>query len=164
MLKLFHSLQITLIDTDRFSCWWVRSQRLALLEGQRYLGASRDKFYPAGQPHVRRTIFFCDTLAKRGPSKSKAVADGAVSYYLDHFVEARMSKVTYGTEVSVLYNPEIHEHLARSSSTFTYPDGTRCLPGAFSEILQKVASKIAEFILLNERPSHHVEYSGLPGR
>ncbi|KIJ92018.1 hypothetical protein K443DRAFT_13940 [Laccaria amethystina LaAM-08-1] len=68
---------------------------------------------------------------------SKAVADGAIFHFLDHFVGAHMSKFTYGAKVNILYDPGIYEHLARSSTIFTHLDGTRRLPGAFSEILQK---------------------------
>ena len=101
-------------------------------------------------------------MLKKGHSNSKAVADGAVSYFLDHFVEARMSKFTYGTKVSIRYDPGIHEHLARSSTIFTHLDGTKRLPGAFSEILQKVT--LDKFTVINESSSRHIEYSGLPGR
>ena len=93
--------------------------------------------------------FSVTLMLKKGHSNSKAVADGAISYFLDHFVEARMSKFTYGTKVNVLYDPGISEHLARSSTIFTDLDGARRLPGAFSEILQKVSLEIDKISLTN---------------
>lgn len=108
--------------------------------------------------------FSVTLMLKKGHSNSKAVADGAISYFLDHFVEARMSKFTYGTKVNVLYDPEVSEHLTRSSTIFTDLDGARRLPGAFSEILQKVSLEIDKIPVINESSSRHIEYSGLPGR
>ena len=119
---------------------------------------------PAGQPRVRRQSFSVTLMLKKRRSDSKAVADGAVSYFLDHFVEARMSKFTYGTKVNVLYDPEVSEHLTRSSTIFTDLDGARRLPGAFSEILQKVSLEIDKIPVINESSSRHIEYSGLAGR
>jgi len=48
---------------------------------------------------------------------NKAVADGAISYHLDHFVQTRVSKLTYGSKGSVDYNPSNPEHLKRSPFT-----------------------------------------------
>ncbi|KAF8966241.1 hypothetical protein BDZ97DRAFT_697700 [Flammula alnicola] len=41
---------------------------------------------------------------------SKAVADGAVSFYLDHFVRNRVSKFTYGVLARVRYDPRNKDH------------------------------------------------------
>ena len=70
---------------------------------------------------------------------NKAVADGAVSFYLDHFVAARMSKIAYGVECSIPFDPTDKEHFnLRSPSMFISLAGVKQLPGAFSVILGKV--------------------------
>ncbi|EEB96453.1 hypothetical protein MPER_04412, partial [Moniliophthora perniciosa FA553] len=68
---------------------------------------------------------------------NKAVADGAVSFYLDHCVSARVSRFTYGVECSVVYNHSNPEHRRRSNTTYTNAAGVRMVPGAFSTILPK---------------------------
>ncbi|KAF9465200.1 hypothetical protein BDZ94DRAFT_415553 [Collybia nuda] len=68
---------------------------------------------------------------------NKAVADGAVSFYLDHFVAVRVSRFTYGTTCSTTYNPSNLEHVLRSPTIFTSVSGGKRLPGHFSIILPK---------------------------
>ncbi|KAI1793701.1 hypothetical protein LXA43DRAFT_201572 [Ganoderma leucocontextum] len=68
---------------------------------------------------------------------NKAVAHGAVSFYLDRFVSSRVMKVTYGTEFSVEYDPDDPEHFARRYQQAVRPSGRVYLPSAFSIILQK---------------------------
>ena len=53
---------------------------------------------------------------------NKAVADGAVSYYIDHFVQTRVSKLTYGTMNGINYDARNPEH--RKRPTFTAISGT----------------------------------------
>ncbi|KAM6497397.1 hypothetical protein JOM56_007870 [Amanita muscaria] len=68
---------------------------------------------------------------------NKAVADGAVSYYLDHYVTARMSKYSYGIRASVLFNPVDPEHARRENTKFMEADGKYYIPGTFSTILKR---------------------------
>jgi hypothetical protein len=70
---------------------------------------------------------------------NKAVADGAVSYFIDHLVSSRVSRFTYGTECSVPFNPFDMEHRARQKDVFRSASGILALPRAFSSILTKVA-------------------------
>jgi hypothetical protein len=70
---------------------------------------------------------------------NKAVADGAVSYFIDHLVSSRVSRFTYGTECSVPFNPFDMEHRARQKEVFRSASGILALPRAFSSILTKVA-------------------------
>ncbi len=80
----------------------------------------------------------------------KAVSDGAISFYLDHFVRTRVSKLTYGTICRTLYNPSLPEHRERSAKVFITPSGERRIGlGAFEVILPKV-STINHCIVLNE--------------
>ena len=47
----------------------------------------------------------------------KAVADGAISYYIDHFVQTRVSKLTYGSRVRIRYDRSNPEHRKRPTTT-----------------------------------------------
>lgn len=70
--------------------------------------------------------------------RSKAVADGAISFYLDHFVRTRVAKVTYGAFANALYNPHNPEHRERESDTFLSMAGEKRIQGSFTIILPKV--------------------------
>ncbi|KAF9526169.1 hypothetical protein CPB83DRAFT_908573 [Crepidotus variabilis] len=67
----------------------------------------------------------------------KAVSDGAVSFYLDHFVRTRVAKVTYGIKKNTVFDPSDPEHQTRSTQMYVDKEGTRRLKGAFAAILIK---------------------------
>ncbi|KAF9526170.1 hypothetical protein CPB83DRAFT_837537 [Crepidotus variabilis] len=67
----------------------------------------------------------------------KAVSDGAVSFYLDHYVRTRVAKVTYGVRKNTTFNPADPEHLERAHAAFTDQRGITRLKGAFATILSK---------------------------
>ncbi|KAF8161586.1 hypothetical protein B0H34DRAFT_673485 [Crassisporium funariophilum] len=69
---------------------------------------------------------------------NKAVADGAVSFFIDHFVAARVSKLAYGTEIYTAYQPRNPDHFARVHKKFISPMGIDCIAEQFSTILPKV--------------------------
>ena len=71
--------------------------------------------------------------------RNKAVADGAISYHIDHLVSSRVAKLTYGTDCSVPYNPSDGEHRARQKNIYRGPSGQLALPNAFASILTKVS-------------------------
>lgn len=71
-------------------------------------------------------------------ASNKVVADGAVSFYLDRLVTARVARHTYGVPCYVLYDSADLEHLSRSPSVFVDADGEEYLPNVFSSILTKV--------------------------
>ncbi|KAJ6605464.1 hypothetical protein DFH09DRAFT_204052 [Mycena vulgaris] len=68
---------------------------------------------------------------------NKAVADGAVSFYLDRFVSARISKYTYGIEVSNSYQATNAEHRTRSMHVITDAAGDLIVTEGFSAIMHK---------------------------
>ncbi|EDR07861.1 uncharacterized protein LACBIDRAFT_298114 [Laccaria bicolor S238N-H82] len=68
---------------------------------------------------------------------NKAVADGAISFYLDHFVSARVSKFSYGITCATVFDPSDIEHIRRSSSMYFALSGIPRISGAFSCILPK---------------------------
>ncbi|THH13132.1 hypothetical protein EW146_g7051 [Bondarzewia mesenterica] len=66
---------------------------------------------------------------------NKAVAEGAVSFHLDHFVSTRIARFTYGTKVAILFDASCSAHQERSWSKYIGVDGVERLPNAFSPIL-----------------------------
>ncbi|KAG6901746.1 hypothetical protein C0995_008311 [Termitomyces sp. Mi166 len=73
---------------------------------------------------------------------NKAVADGGVSFYIDHFVSARVAKYAYGVEVNTYFDPTDDEHLSRFLTVFTDAAGYEMVPGAYSIILPKACMLI----------------------
>ncbi|KAF9047817.1 hypothetical protein BJ165DRAFT_1527080 [Panaeolus papilionaceus] len=49
---------------------------------------------------------------------NKAVADGSISFYLDHYVSARMAKFDYGIDARIPYNIDNKEHRPRLDASF----------------------------------------------
>ncbi|KIK16840.1 hypothetical protein PISMIDRAFT_250101 [Pisolithus microcarpus 441] len=78
---------------------------------------------------------------------NKAVARGAVTFYLDHRVSARVAKFTYGTRCAVEFDRNDEEHLRRAGSAIPRPSGRTVIPNAFSAILHKgiAVSETKEF-------------------
>lgn len=95
---------------------------------------------PARQPNVRyppaRRSPLIDVLTL--PARSKAVADGAIGFYCDHHVSARMSKFMYGVEYLREFDSKDDEHVARKHRLFELPSGPKLLPDAFDCILNRV--------------------------
>lgn len=70
---------------------------------------------------------------------SKAVAEGAASFFLQKFVSSRVAKFTYGTEVSFVYDGGDPEHHARRFKLKTGPSGRTLVPEGFCAVLTKGA-------------------------
>ena len=70
--------------------------------------------------------------------RNKAVADGAVSFYLDHSVRDRVSRWTYGIEVDLPFWKQDPDHFAREDNAFIGLDGIKRIGGNFSVILAQV--------------------------
>lgn len=79
------------------------------------------------------------TVSRPDSQTSKAVADGAIGFYCDHHVSARMSKFSYGVEFLREYDPRDPEHLSRRSRLCELPSGPKLLPDAFDCILGRVS-------------------------
>jgi len=77
------------------------------------------------------------TLSRPDGHTNKAVADGAVSYYLDHFVQSRIAKSAYGSRCLATYTECDHEHRKRLHRVFESCSGVKRLPDAFSCIIKK---------------------------
>ena len=70
---------------------------------------------------------------------STAVANGAISFYCDHRVGARVSKYIYGVEFLREFDPNDPEHQERQGRLFQLPSGPKLLGGAFDRILARVS-------------------------
>ncbi|KAF9647981.1 hypothetical protein BDM02DRAFT_3155934 [Thelephora ganbajun] len=68
---------------------------------------------------------------------SKAVADGAIGFYCDHHVGARVAKYMYGVEFLREFDATDPEHKERQSRLFQLPSGPKLLPDAFDCILAR---------------------------
>ena len=80
-----------------------------------------------------------DTSVRKNLFRNKAVSDGAISFYLDHFVRTRVSKVTYGVFAKDPYDPSDPDHRSRSHRVNTSASGIECIRDVFSIILPKVS-------------------------
>ena len=69
---------------------------------------------------------------------NKAVAVGAVSFYVDHFVAGRISKFTYGVDHWTAYRPYDPEHVQRKRKSEIGPNGKRRVPDCFAKMLSRV--------------------------
>ncbi|KLO13814.1 hypothetical protein SCHPADRAFT_915119 [Schizopora paradoxa] len=85
----------------------------------------------------------------------KAVADGAVSFYIDHYVMARVAKGSYGVVCSKFLEDHKADHMKRKATAFVTASGYEYIPGGFATILKKgtVVSEETEF-----RDHFHREY------
>jgi len=74
---------------------------------------------------------------------NKAVAVGAVSFYVDHFVTGRISKFTYGASGSILYQSFNPEHVRREHKSYLDAAGDRRIPDHFGAMLLR-GTKVLE--------------------
>ncbi|KAI6100572.1 hypothetical protein F5141DRAFT_1218599 [Pisolithus sp. B1] len=87
---------------------------------------------------LQRHLAFSNTiLCRPGTQLNKAVADGAVSFYIDHLVKTRVAKVTYGTPVAIRYDSSRLDHIARKKTKILSLSGHWMLPNSFGSILKK---------------------------
>ncbi|KAK0448954.1 uncharacterized protein EV420DRAFT_1566356 [Desarmillaria tabescens] len=68
---------------------------------------------------------------------NKAVADGAVSFYLDRFVSTRVARFHYGVKVHTEYDPANVEHQRRRNKTYPGISGELKLDDQYDTILAK---------------------------
>ena len=86
-------------------------------------------------------------------TRNKAVADGSLSYYLDHHVSKRVAKFFYGVRANPIFDPENEEHRHRGDKIYLSPSGKNRVSGAFSTILKKVNLSLTLFIMYVESNS-----------
>ena len=90
--------------------------------------------------------------------RNKAVSDGAISFYLDHFVRTRVSKVTYGVFVSTGYDPSVPDHRSRSHNVYTCNSGVERIGDFFDIVLPKVSFLIPFLKSMLLKKLLYVEY------
>lgn len=71
--------------------------------------------------------------------RSKAVADGAIGFFCDHHVSARMSRYMYGVEYLREVDTRDPDHVSRQNRMMQLPSGPKLLPDAFDCILARVS-------------------------
>ncbi|KAJ7578248.1 hypothetical protein C8J56DRAFT_1170576 [Mycena floridula] len=88
------------------------------------------------------------TFCRPDSHVNKAVADGAVSFYLDHFVKERVAKLTYGVECNMVFNELDPDHTSRRYDMYVNDAGEQRLPHHFDVILPKgtLVSESTEFV------------------
>jgi len=69
---------------------------------------------------------------------NKVVAEGSVTFILDHPVHSRVSRRSFGTEIWIGYKPHLKEHKKRKSQCSELYSGELGIPNVFSVILPKV--------------------------
>jgi len=74
---------------------------------------------------------------KPDTNTGKAVAVGAVSFYIDHIVNGRITKFAYGTTCSTVYKSSNPEHIKRKPKAFIDELGHAYVPGVFTTMLPK---------------------------
>ncbi|TFK70334.1 hypothetical protein BDN72DRAFT_870392 [Pluteus cervinus] len=77
------------------------------------------------------------SVSRPDAQTSKAVADGAIGFYCDHYVSARMSRFMYGVEFLRELDPRDPGHMARKDKLCELPSGPKLLPDAFDCILAR---------------------------
>ena len=117
--------------------------RRALGYSTSYKNASSLSESPSADQTVKRTRLY-RVHATHGTHipfeyRSNAVADGAIGFYCDHHVSARVSKFMYGVEYLRAYDSNNPEHVDREHRLFEMPSGPRLLPDAFDCILARVS-------------------------
>ena len=121
-----------------FPCGRLCCERLALSKVESRIYVSRPRRQPSRQPCVRLSFKRYCARELTIHISNKAVADGAVSFYIDHFVSARVSKFAYGVEVYHKFDASNTEHERRNNTTFMTPEGYLGIDGIFSVILPQV--------------------------
>ncbi|KAJ8095970.1 hypothetical protein PM082_015191 [Marasmius tenuissimus] len=96
------------------------------------------------------------TLCRPQSNLNKATADGAVSFYLDRLVSARVARWSYGIECRTAFDWSNPEHLQRQHLIQVGSSGTRYVPKNFFCILKKDTrvSETREFKAPFQRESH----------
>lgn len=78
-------------------------------------------------------------MAENDTHRNKAVAEGAVSFHIDHYVSARVARWTYGAHTITPYRPYLHNHARRAHLVFADVTGAIMLDKSFMPVLDKVS-------------------------
>ncbi|KZV77361.1 hypothetical protein PENSPDRAFT_597305 [Peniophora sp. CONT] len=98
-------------------------------------------------------------LYRPDANTNKAVAEGAVSFHIDHYISARIAKLTYGSRCAHVYDRKQADHAQRANKIFVSPDGLEMLNDGFQAVLLKGTQVTEETEF--ERPFHIVSRFGV---
>ncbi|KAF9234834.1 hypothetical protein BU15DRAFT_78667 [Melanogaster broomeanus] len=91
--------------------------------------AASDWLFSRLQEHIQPlNVNFC----RPDSQTNKAVAEGAVAFYLDHKVSARVAKFTYGTRCAIEFNRNDEQHRLRAAVS----NPTSIRPHSFTKRVQ----------------------------
>ncbi|THU76073.1 hypothetical protein K435DRAFT_974584 [Dendrothele bispora CBS 962.96] len=119
----------------------------------------------AANDYLYRTLteFFKPTglnLYRPQNYSNKAVADGAVSFYLDHFVTSRIARWHYGARMYENFDASDPEHVLREQTSYVdSATDRRIIPNLFDTILSK-NTRVAETTEFRKR--YFRRYKNLP--
>lgn len=74
--------------------------------------------------------------------RSKAVAEGALLFYLDNMVRARVARHAYGTRYRIYYDARQPDHNKRKKTIVRDLEGKFVVPKAFAMIIPKVRNTL----------------------
>lgn len=80
---------------------------------------------------------------------AKAVAEGALAWYVDGLVSARVAKYMFGSKCARPFLPFLADHKARAQTVRPNMGGTLCVPGAFSNTLPKVSDDRSQRVVFH---------------
>ena len=103
---------------------------------------SRPEVLQTRHKYVRSSAFLAEASLDYFCRSDKAVAVGAISFHLDHFVKGRISKFAYGVPYCVPYKRSDPEHIRREHKAYKDELGDKYIPDAFDTMLSKVRHQI----------------------
>ena len=124
---------------------------MALPAAEDSLASRGDEDLTPRQPYVRQLLSPVPSLCPyRLVYRNKAVAEGAVSFALEHFVGSRVAPMTYGVCIDEVYVPDKIEHLARQSHTYIDVTGKKMVKNRFLVLVSRVGSYIHILIFTDD--------------
>lgn len=85
------------------------------------------------------------------------MAEGAVSFALEHYVSSRIATVTYGVHISLPYDANNRDHRSRKSDSFVDASGETRIRNFFKVLVSKVRRR---FRLLNILTNYASKWKG----
>lgn len=126
----------------RLACRWFRSQSLAFPQAQDRVEPLRNFNLSTRFKHVCPAPLPIPNLSERSSThtsfRSKAVADGAIGYFLDRWVTTRVAKVSCGLQICSNFDTRNPEHRQRQHLKQKEPSGQVVLGGQFRCFVSKV--------------------------
>lgn len=81
----------------------------------------------------------CHPVVSKFSQRNKAVAEGAISFYIEHYVSVRVARFTYGTKYFKVFNYMDPEDVKQRSKGHKDDVGDWVIPGRFAVLLAKAS-------------------------